>query len=125
MMLISETADGFRLNRHGIKKRIPMVIHFKAVGMDGSGAAFVDDVYTVNVSAGGGCLRLRREVKRGEKLTLLSPKGSSFTIHVCWLRHDTRRNARYLGFKLVEPLGHWVLSHGDQVLPKMENTFSS
>ncbi|MFN8007648.1 MAG: PilZ domain-containing protein [Terriglobia bacterium] len=125
MMLLNETADGFRLNRYGIKKRIPMVIHFKAVGMDGAGAAFVDDVYTVNVSAGGGCLRLRRELKRGEVLTLLSPKGASFTVHVCWLKHDTRRNARYMGFKLVEPVGQWVISHGEQVLPKLERAFNS
>ena len=125
MMLLSETGDGLRLNRYGIKKRIPMIIHFKAVGMDETGAAFVDDVYTVNVSAGGGCLRLRQEVKRGDNLTLLSPKGASFTIHVCWLRHDTRRNARFLGFKLVAPLGNWVLSHGDQLLPRAENTVSA
>ncbi len=37
MMLLSETADGFRLNRFGLKKRVPMLIHFKAVGMDEAG----------------------------------------------------------------------------------------
>jgi hypothetical protein len=124
MMLLNETADGFRLSRSGIKKRIPMIIHFKAVGMDKVGEAFVDDVYTVNVSAGGGCLRLRRGVKRGDSLTLLSPKGASFTILVCWLRHDSRRNAHYLGFKLLEPLRNWVLSHGDQVLPRTQEGVS-
>jgi hypothetical protein len=118
MMLLNETAAGFRLTRSGLKKRIPMNIQFKMVGMDEAGLAFVDDVYTVNVSAGGGCLRLRRGVKRGESLTLLSPKGASFSILVCWLRHDSRRNARYLGFKLLEPLRGWVLSHGDQILPR-------
>jgi hypothetical protein len=123
-MLLSETADGFRLNRFGLKKRIPMIIHFKAVGMDEAGEAFVDDVYTVNVSAGGGCLRLRRGVKRGESLTLLSPKGDSFTILVCWLKDDSRRNARYLGFKLTEPLRNWVLSHGDQILSRTEGLAS-
>ena len=120
MMLQSETADGFRLNRFGLRKRVPMLIPFKAVGMDEAGKAFVDDVYTVNVSAGGGCLRLRRGVKRGESLTLLSPKGASFTILVCWLRHDSRRNARFMGFKLIEPVTDWVLSHGDQLLPRTD-----
>lgn len=120
MMILTETADGFRLNRFGVKKRVPMLIHFKAVGMDEAGKAFVDDVYTVNVSAGGGCLRLRRGVKRGEILTLLSPKGASFTILVCWLRYDSRRNTRFIGFKLIEPLKDWVLSHGDQVLLRAE-----
>jgi hypothetical protein len=120
MIMLSETADGFRLNRSGLKKRVPMLIPFKAVGMDEAGKAFVDDVYTVNVSAGGGCLRLRRGIKRGESLTLLSPKGASFTILVCWLRHDSRRNARFIGFKLIEPLKDWVLSHGDQLLPRTE-----
>jgi len=124
MMLLSETAEGFRLNRFGLKKRVPMIIHFKAVGMDDAGEAFVDDVYTVNVSAGGGCLRSRRGVKRGESLTLLSPKGASFTIMVCWLKDDTRRNARYLGFKLMAPLRNWVLSHGDQILPRTEELAS-
>ena len=119
-MLLNDAQDGFRLCRLGLKKRIPMIIHFKAVGMDEAGEAFVDDVYTVNVSAGGGCIRLRRGVKRGDTLTLLSPKGASFTILVCWLRDDTRRNARYLGFKLMEPLRDWVLSHGDQILPRNE-----
>jgi hypothetical protein len=118
MMLLVETADGFRLNRSGLKKRVPMNIHFKAVGVDEAGEAFVDDVYTVNVSAGGGCLRLRRGVKRGDSLTLLSPKGATFTILVCWLKYDSRRNARYLGFKLIEPLRDWVLSHGDQMLQR-------
>ena len=98
-----------------------MKIEFRVMGRDESGSPFEDYVQTVDVSAGGGCFIFPRKVLPGESLQVFSPKGVSFTVHVCWFRLDPRKNLRYIGFKLIEPLEKWVLSSGDQLPQRAEN----
>jgi len=120
-MLLKESTNGKLLNRFTCARRVPMKIEFRVVGQDEAGCLFEDQVQTVNVSAGGGCLIFRRNIKPGETLQLFSPKGIMFTAHVCWFKLDPRNNLRFLGFKLLEPLERWVLSSGDYLLRRQNN----
>lgn len=93
-------------------KRVPLQIRFKVTGRDEYGFAFEVYADTVDISAGGGCLVFNKDMKKGENLKLCSPKGATFLVNVRWFRYDTRKNVRYLGFQLMEPLGQWVLDSG-------------
>jgi hypothetical protein len=93
-------------------KRIPLRIRFKVTGLDEHGFAFEEFAESLDVSTGGGCLIFNKDIKRGENLQIYGPKGESFLVNVRWFRHDTRKNARYLGFKLMDPVGRWVLGNG-------------
>jgi hypothetical protein len=99
-----------RADRARPSKRVPLRIRFKVSGKDEYGFAFEDYVETIDISAGGGCLIFKKDVKKGDNLKLYSPKGTAFLINVRWFRYDMRKNMRYLGFQLKESLGRWVLA---------------
>jgi PilZ domain len=99
-----------RADRPRPSKRVPLRIRFKVSGRDEYGFTFEDYVETIDISAGGGCLIFKKDVKKGDNLKLYSPKGTPFLINVRWFRYDMRKNMRYLGFQLKEPLGRWVLA---------------
>src|SRR5262245_47990877 len=93
-------------------KRIPLCIRFKVSGRDENGFVFEEYAESVDVSAGGGCLIFKKDIKRGENLKLLGPKGGLFLVNVRWFRYDMRKNIRYFGFQLTNGEHAWVLTNG-------------
>jgi hypothetical protein len=97
-------------------KRIPLRIRFKVAGRDENGFVFEEHAESVDVSAGGGCLIIMKDIKKGESLRLYSPKGGLFIVSVRWFRYDMRKNVRYFGFQLAKPGNLWVLTNGETEL---------
>lgn len=84
-MVVKLLTDSFKkdsLNSSKPSKRIPLQIRFKVAGKDENGFAFEEYADSVDLSVGGGCLLFRRDIKKGENLSLYSPKGSLFVVSV-------------------------------------------
>jgi hypothetical protein len=110
--LFTDRARSDQLGKGRPCKRVPLRIRFRVMGRDEYGFAFEDYAETVDISASGGCLVLGKDIKKGENLRLYSAKGAAFLINVRWFRYDMRKDIRYLGFELLEPLEKWVLANG-------------
>jgi hypothetical protein len=81
-------------------KRIPLQICLTVTGQDEYGSAFVDQVLTENVSKDGGCLLLRRDLRRTQSLGIQGQNGTRFLAKVRWCMYYARRNTRRVGFQL-------------------------
>ncbi len=95
-------------------RRVSLNIRFKLAGKDESGFAFEDFAETVNLSASGGCLVVKKDLRTGETLRLFGPRGTAFVVTVRWFKYDMRTNLRLLGFEVVKPTSEWVLIGGSR-----------
>jgi hypothetical protein len=90
-------------------KRISLKIPVEVSGQDEHGSRFQVRAEMVNASSKGGCLILDRDLLRGQKLKITSPKGIAFMAKVRWSNWAMNKNVRYVGFELDQPTKGWVI----------------
>ena len=91
-------------------KRINLKITVEVSGQDEHGSSFVCQAEISNASSKGGCLILDRDLRRGQKIKITSPKGPSFIGRVCWSNWAMNKNVRFVGFELDQPTKGWVIA---------------
>ena len=91
-------------------KRINLKISVEVSGQDEHGTTFVSRAEISNASSKGGCLILDRDLRRGQKIKITSPKGPSFIARVCWSNWAMNKNVRFVGFELDQPTKGWVIA---------------
>ena len=96
--------------RRRVSKRINLKIPVDVSGQDEQGTQFQSRAEIINASSKGGCLILDRDIKRGQKLKITSPKGMLFRARVCWSNWAMNKNVRYVGFELDQPTKGWVIA---------------
>ena len=90
-------------------KRINLKIPVEVAGQDEHGNRFQTRAEIINASSKGGCLILDRDLRRGQKFKITSPKGTLFIAKVCWANWAMNKNVRYVGFELDQPTKGWVI----------------
>jgi len=91
-------------------KRINLKISVEVSGQDEHGNSFVSRAEINNASSKGGCLTLDRDLRRGQKIKITGPKGSTFIARVCWSNWAINKNVRFVGFELDQPAKGWVIA---------------
>jgi hypothetical protein len=81
-------------------KRVPLRVPLTVIGRDEHGTAFVDPVLTENVSEGGGCFVINRDLRRNQSLKIEGQHGNRFAAKVRWCVYYFRQDARRVGFQL-------------------------
>lgn len=83
--------------------RLALQFPLEISGRDEWGKSFVSLAQVCNVSSEGGCVTIKRDLAKGEKIHLLTPKGTHFVAKVRWSRGNGQaEEQRYVGFDIIE-----------------------
>lgn len=88
----------YRRTQYRLALQFPLEIS----GRDEWGKSFVLVAQVCNVSSEGGCMTIKRDLAKGEKIHLLTPKGTHFVAKVRWSRSNGQAEQRYVGFDIIE-----------------------
>jgi hypothetical protein len=87
-----------RRTRYRLALQFPLEIS----GRDEWGKSFVSVARVCNVSPEGGCVAIKKDLAKGEKIHLLTPKGTHFLAKVRWSQGNGQAEQRYVGFDIID-----------------------
>jgi hypothetical protein len=90
-------------------KRFSMRFSLEVTGKDENGHSFRAVALMRNVSAGGGCMAIVKDLAKGDLVKLVSSKPPFCVAKVRWSRYHYISDHRFVGFDIVEGKQNWVL----------------
>ncbi len=93
-------AGTYRRTQYRLALHFPLEIS----GRDERGKSFVAVAQVCNVSSEGGCIAIKKDLAKGEKIQLVTPKGAHFVARVRWSQDKGEGELRHAGFDIIDAI---------------------